>query len=503
MRNGDDLHKLIKSLSKAEKRYFKIQTMSNTKKDNNNYILLFDAIDYQNSYNETKLCRKLRKYPFSNHLSKTKYLLYELILKTMQQLYLGRTITSEVNSLINSIEFLYEKTNYRQAYNMVQKAKKIANDRELNQALLQIIDWEKKINKYLSGNPNEQLNLISTYQATADQLNIENQFKCLFEKIEVFYNNTLYFYTGSDQHPEVQVIMSNLLMKALPDNSTFLSKIYFNKTNILIALSDNNYSKALTFLNENQLLWMNNPNKKEIYQEEYIHSLTSNFIYSINARQKEVDYALLLDGLRVLKPSTQQEADKTSFLISILDFMHSLSFEHLELAKMRFLDINELKLDHFDKLDITWKMTLKYFTCIFHFLEHNYEETLSCIDELETSPDIKHFSHIQNFIKLISLVTKFEQEKFDQLEYDIRKTYRYLKRCGRLGAIEQTILNSTKDLINAPNRSEVNGIFSELQDSLKNLERNNYPIHVVGGAGALYRWINEKLPDDCRNRTVN
>ena len=102
-----------------------------------------------------------------------------------------------------------------------------------------------------------------------------------------------------------------------------------------------------------------------------------------------------------------------------------------------------------------------------------------CIDELEADPNIKYFTQIQNFIKLISLVTKFEQEKFDQLEYDIRKTYRHLKKWGSLGAIEQTILSSTKDLINASNQSEVNGIFSELQTSLKDLERNNYPIHVL------------------------
>jgi len=482
MRNGDDLHKLIQSLSKAEKRYFKIQTTSNTKKDNNNYILLFDAIDHQSRYNEIKLCRKLRKYLFSRQLPKTKYLLYELILKTMQQLYLGRTIHSEVNSLVNSIEFLYRKSNYGQANDLVQKAKKIAKERDLTKELLLVIDWEKKINKYLSGNSAEQLNLISTYQKTSDQLIFESQLKCLFEKIEVFYNDTLYFYSGEDRHPEVALISSNPLLERLPDNCSFLSKLYFNKTNALIAISDNNYSRALIFLNE--------------------HSLTSNFIYSINAKQKEVDYASLLDNLRVLKSSTQQEVHKTSFLISILDFMHCLSYKNLELAKMRFFEINELIPDHFDKLDLRWKMTLKYFICIYHFLNHNYDETLICIGELEKKPSIKHFKHIRNFIKLIGLVAKFEQED-DQLEYDIRKTHRQLKRWDRLGAIEQTILTSTKKLINAPSRIAVEGIFSQLRTSLRKLERSNYPIHVVGGSSAFYRWINEQYPEDYKNRTIN
>ena len=57
---SDQLHKLIKSLSKPEKRYFKVFSSRHIIGDENNYQTLFDAIDKQEEYDEEKLMKKFK-----------------------------------------------------------------------------------------------------------------------------------------------------------------------------------------------------------------------------------------------------------------------------------------------------------------------------------------------------------------------------------------------------------------------------------------------------------
>ena len=63
---SDDLFKLIKSLSKQEKVYFK--QYASRKKEHNNYIVLFDFIDSMNIYDERELKTKLKSESFIKNL---------------------------------------------------------------------------------------------------------------------------------------------------------------------------------------------------------------------------------------------------------------------------------------------------------------------------------------------------------------------------------------------------------------------------------------------------
>ena len=82
------LYELIKSLSKAEKRYFKVFVTRHTASDSqNNAQILFDAIDKQKTYNEELLLEQLSKYVFVKKFSIAKARLYDTILKSLDAFY--------------------------------------------------------------------------------------------------------------------------------------------------------------------------------------------------------------------------------------------------------------------------------------------------------------------------------------------------------------------------------------------------------------------------------
>ena len=103
----DDLFRLIKSLTKSEKRYFKL--FSGLQKGNKKYVSLFRAIERQESYDENKLKILFSDKTFTNQLSVSKIHLFNLLLKSLSLYHSDRTSDFRIREALNSIEVLFFK----------------------------------------------------------------------------------------------------------------------------------------------------------------------------------------------------------------------------------------------------------------------------------------------------------------------------------------------------------------------------------------------------------
>lgn len=171
MKDSRDLHSIIKSLTKSEKRHFKM-CVNSVHKSENNYTILFDAIDSQEEYDEVKLLRKLKKHTFAKQISRTKYLLYEQILKVLRQLYSTRSDHAKIGAMLNSAEVLFYKTFYHQAFEVLKRAKKIAIANELHGLQQEIMEREKLLLPYLENHKTIRLaisNFLSSYERIDQQ----------------------------------------------------------------------------------------------------------------------------------------------------------------------------------------------------------------------------------------------------------------------------------------------------------------------------------------------
>src|SRR5687767_4613325 len=121
----EDLFRLIKSLSKTEKAYFKKFSERHTIGDRNNYLKLFDAIDRQIVYDEQKL-KKEEKY--ITQLPYLKNYLTSMIFKAMQVFYADHTEGHRIRRLADDAWFLYKKGLYEACDNRVQEIKKRTAD---------------------------------------------------------------------------------------------------------------------------------------------------------------------------------------------------------------------------------------------------------------------------------------------------------------------------------------------------------------------------------------
>jgi len=97
MTGNDDLFQLIQSMSKSEKRYFKLDAQKSTSKGGKNkYVQLFDAINSMEVYDKVKLKNK----PFVKHLSVEKGELYRKILRSMRSFRSDKSTYAQIKEMI-------------------------------------------------------------------------------------------------------------------------------------------------------------------------------------------------------------------------------------------------------------------------------------------------------------------------------------------------------------------------------------------------------------------
>lgn len=143
MKKNDQLFELIDSMSKAEKRHFKLY--SSFQSGSKNYVELFSFIDRQVAYNEDKIRKRFEGEKFLIQLHVTKNYLYKLILKSLESLHQNKSVKAQVPSLVNRISILSERELYNQAAKLLKKAMKMASEQELLTDLLKLYQLKGKI----------------------------------------------------------------------------------------------------------------------------------------------------------------------------------------------------------------------------------------------------------------------------------------------------------------------------------------------------------------------
>ena len=107
MKPSNELFDLVKSLTKSEKRFFKLSSSLQT--GDKNYLKIFDAIDKQDEYDENALKNLFKKETFIKHFPSEKNHLYKLILKSLRAYHADNSVSSQLKQEIKNIEILYNK----------------------------------------------------------------------------------------------------------------------------------------------------------------------------------------------------------------------------------------------------------------------------------------------------------------------------------------------------------------------------------------------------------
>ena len=114
MATSNALFDLIKSLTPNEKSYFK-KNAYKQERAQKSYLQLFDAIDRQAEYDESKLLRKFAKHKMSKQFSTAKNYLYNLIIRALATTTAKRRRKTKMLQTLREVKVLMNRGLKQQA----------------------------------------------------------------------------------------------------------------------------------------------------------------------------------------------------------------------------------------------------------------------------------------------------------------------------------------------------------------------------------------------------
>lgn len=140
----DQLFTLVKSLSKAEKRNFKLYANRFQSGQDSKFIQLFDVLDRLPEYDDEQILRRLPDVK-KRHLPNLKRHLYKQILISLRLIYIKKNIDIQIREQIDFARILYGKGMYMQALKLLDRIKQIAEEHHQDILHLEILEFEKLI----------------------------------------------------------------------------------------------------------------------------------------------------------------------------------------------------------------------------------------------------------------------------------------------------------------------------------------------------------------------
>lgn len=472
------LFDLIHSLTKSEKRYFKLLSSRHTIGDENNYITLFDAIDKQSVYDEEKIFKMFRGEAFLNRFSITKKRLYDHILSSLDAFHSVNSTESQIYKMIHSFDILFEKSLYDQSRRVLRSAEKLATKNEMNEILLLIAKKERKLIE-TEGNvkDNESLD------------NFDEKHKKAINEI-VFFNNVwkiksqLFILLSKKgvarTEGEISLytdICSSILNNEnenLVDGIETHYLIYHTLSAYYYAIGD--MENSFQHLQKNLLLFENNQNTLSIEPNKQV-SVFTNAIYVADRLGYHKEALIYLTQLKKFANSINPNEDLT---IKLFSSISSIEFS-LKIRKGDFIGAQKIAekveqqlIEFGDKVTPLRKAFLEFKMAVTALGNQDYTNALKWVNNILNNSELDKTEDIIGFTQLLDLLIHIELNHDRLLPYSLKNTLRFFKTRNRLYEFEKMFLQFISKLIKCENNIEVQQLWEELYNDLVTITDNTF-----------------------------
>ena len=464
------LHDLVKSLTKTEKRYIKVQSGTGSK----DYIHLMNALMEQKVFDEAKLIKDNEGANFLKHLPVNKKYLYEVLLKSLTN-FRQKKLEDQVLDKVNAVNILIEKGLFLAAFRELKKGQKTAEKFEFFQLRIMLCALEKQL---LSGrhfkkqddhtidqvfevemNSLEQLKNTNEYWYLAQQV---AQFQLRFQKIQT-----------ETQQKHIESITQSPQFQTLSLATNFRSKLYFYQANATYQFMLGNVERAYDINRSFLDLLDANPHFLKLYAERYIATLNNMLIDSLVIGK----YDILQEGIQRLVMILQRPEFQSIKNIAARVFRQryllllnwSLRQRDFEKA-MEWVPEIEEGLEQFGKrIEKHHRITFYYLTAYLLFQSQRYDQALKWNNRIldESKEDV--VKEIFYFARILNLLIHYELKNYTLLESLLLSTPKYLKSRRVIYTTEKALFRFLGRVLNSVDKIQQQQLIANFKHEIHDL----------------------------------
>jgi hypothetical protein len=495
----DFLFVLIKSLSKSEKRQFKIfasrlETSSNTK-----FIELFNVLDKSDSYDEKLILKNgiIKKVQLSN----LKSYLYKQILVSIRLNIPSQNMRYQLREQIDFASILYNKGLYKQSLKLLDKTKIQALENDEKYMAFEIVEFEKLI---------ESQYITRSIQGRADELVIQakelNYKNTISSKLS---NLSLQLYgimlkTGYVKSDEEYQYIDNYFNKHIAkfdeNKFEFREKYWFYNANLWRSFLVQDFLGSYKYAYKWVTLFYDNPNMiflNPVFFLKGNHYLLES-LFMLKYKSKFKKYLQKLE--ETIKDSRFPANDNIASLSFLYLYNNKLNYHILEgtFNESEYLIpeiLSKIKV-HNEHLDEHHEMLFYYKIACIYFGTEKYAESLLYLDKIISNRNLTMREDLMCFARLLYLIVHYEMAKDFNLESQLKSTYKFLLKMNDLHEVQKEIIRFLKNL-NSLYPADIKKEFIKMRLRFIELEKNTYEKRAF-----LYLDIISWLESKIENRKI-
>jgi len=497
----DHLFQLIKSLSRSEKRNFRLYVRRQGSGEGAKFLQLFDVLDKQEEYNEAGLLKKARSIK-PQQLSNLKAHLYKQLLKSLRQKNVAAVADISIRESLDYARVLYNKGLYRQALRILEKAKSQARMNRMHLLRLEILELEKTIEmQYVTQSlENRADELIEETGEVAGRIESAQKYSNLALKLY-----SLYLKVGSARNKKDMLMVSSFFNSHFDvprdiRQCDFYEKLYIYQCYVWYNYIIQDFLMCYKYARKWVDLFRANREMVGLQTDMYLKGM-NNLLGALHMLRYHSKFEQELDRLRwLIDDPVIPFNDNNRMLYYMFTYTHSINYHFLEGTFTEGLElvprINEFIHEYKRNLDSHRILVFYYKMASLYFGSGDFRSALKYENKVLQYRDISIRGDIHSFARLLNLVTHFELGNDELVEYQVKSTYRFLSRMDNLQEVQRYILAFIRRLSHIE-PGELKSEFRRLRDKLVSLENNPFEKRAFFYLDII-SWLESKI----QNRSV-
>ena len=445
----DNLFVLVKSLSKSEKRQFKLYVGRLGVNTDSKFLALFNLLDKLSKYNEVEILKSgiVKKTQISN----LKAHLYKQILISLRLNPSHQNIRIQIREQLDFATILYHKGLYKQSLKILDKAKNVAIENEEKNIAYEIVELEKiiesqYITRSIAGRADEL-----TIQAK--QLSMENVIASKLSNLSLQLYGILLKsgYVKNDQEFKIiHTYFTDRLPKFKLSELGFREKLWLYKSYLWYSFLTQDFVSSYKYANK----WV-----ELFYDNEAMIRLNPVFFLKGNNYLLESLFFLryhkkFKSSLERLETRLQSDDFPKDDNIEALSFLYlynnkfNLHFiegtfeEGIPLVDIVLKGIKEFR----NRIDEHHIMLFYYKIASLYFGAGNYKVSIEYLEKIIGNRTLQMREDLMCFARILSLIAHYESGLDYHLDVQLKSTYKFLIKMNDLHAVQKDMIDFLRGL---------------------------------------------------------
>lgn len=472
----DNLFLLIKSLTKSEKRQFKLYVGRIEGNVDAKFLNLFNFLDKASKYNEKEILST--GFVKKQQLANVKAHLYKQILISLKLNPLHQNIRSQVREQTEFATILYHKGLYKQSLKILDKAKEIAISHEEKTLVYEIVELEKLIeSQYITRSIASRADDLISQSNSVSELNvIAGKLSNLSLKLY-----SIILKSGYVKSDEEKTEILDYFSKNLPDfdiqDLGFREKLWLYNSHLWLSFLVQDFTSCYKYSKKWVELFHDFPKMISLNPVWYLkgnqYLLESLFYIQDHQRFEQVMQEL---EVNIQKKSFPKDDNIEGLVFLYLNtdrlnlcFMKGLFEEGLSLVNGILKGIKRFK----NRIDEHHIMVFYYKIASLHFCVGNNKECIRYLNYIINNKSLSMREDLMCFSRILSLFAHYDAGMDYHLETQLKSTYKFLMKMNELNEVQTEIINFLKQLPDIfPH--DAKSAFEEVLAKLKKYENDPY-----------------------------